>query len=636
MGSVTFSIDRTLVEFLVRELQLEVLVETGTFQGGTIRATVDLFQEIHSVELSPELFGSAEDAFSGAANVSLAQGRSAPFLEHLRPSIADRPTLFFLDAHWSAGDSETPPATQCPLMDELSAVGSLNERSAIIIDDARLFLRPVPVPLDPDSWPAFDEVVDGLRKLSGDHRIMVLNDTILFFPAAIKSKVTRFAQQSNLDLPAFVQDSSMLMPLEEDRRAKEEVIAGLVTELEVVRKDHAARGELIEELDSITGPLVEDRQAKEEVIEGLATELDVVRKDHAARGELIEELDSKVKTDELLKSNKNDPIDQMLEKLESIDRRLGMIEVQKSSRLRSLLGRFGPQQLFLRIRRPPVLRFQQHQPRALHVPTRYGRQSAPKLWPRIGMVTPSYNHAQFLKATIDSVLGQNCPTLHYLVQDGASTDGTPELLESFGNKLNWRSEPDTGQSQAINRGFDGVECDVMAYLNSDDVLLPGALAYVARYFAEHPDIDLIYGHRISIDRDGFEIGRAILPPHDDEVLKWADFVPQETLFWRRRVWDALNGIDESFRFAMDWDFLLRAQKEGFKLARVPRFLGCFRVHDEQKTSAISDVGAKEMDRLKRTHLGYVPAWAQTKQAIKPYLMRHLIHQWLYLLKVLRY
>ncbi|MEX2552446.1 MAG: hypothetical protein WD627_05545 [Actinomycetota bacterium] len=90
----------------------------------------------------------------------------------------------------------------------------------------------------------------------------------------------------------------------------------------------------------------------------------------------------------------------------------------------------------------------------------------------------------------------------------------------------------------------------------------GTLAYIANYFAIHPDIDVVYGHRINIDREGLEIGRAILPRHDEKAIKWANYIPQETMFWRRRVWDALNGIDESFRFAMDWDFILRARGRG--------------------------------------------------------------------------
>ena len=96
---------------------------------------------------------------------------------------------------------------------------------------------------------------------------------------------------------------------------------------------------------------------------------------------------------------------------------------------------------------------------------------------------------------------------------------------------------DEGHAHAINLGFAHATGDVMAFLNSDDLLLPGSLHYVARYFERHPDVDVVYGHRVLVDKNDMEIGRWVMPRHDDEVLSWADFVPQETLFWRRRIWE---------------------------------------------------------------------------------------------------
>ena len=102
----------------------------------------------------------------------------------------------------------------------------------------------------------------------------------------------------------------------------------------------------------------------------------------------------------------------------------------------------------------------------------------------------------------------------------------------------------------------------MAWINSDDFYLPGALAFVADYFAWHPDVDVLYGHRVLVDEQSREIGRWFLPKHDPEVLRLNDFVPQETLFWRRRIWDRVGGIDPSYKFALDWDLLLRFQAAG--------------------------------------------------------------------------
>jgi hypothetical protein len=164
----------------------------------------------------------------------------------------------------------------------------------------------------------------------------------------------------------------------------------------------------------------------------------------------------------------------------------------------------------------------------------------------------------------------------------------------------------------------------MAWLNSDDVLFPGSLARVADFFAHNPEVDVVYGHRVLIDVDDREVGRWLLPPHDGEVLSWADFVPQETLFWRRRIWEKVGGqIDESFRFAMDWDLLLRFREAGARFARLPVFLGGFRVHPQQKTSAgISDIGFTEMNRLRQRTLGRVPTQKEIMRAVVPYMMRH--------------
>jgi len=173
-------------------------------------------------------------------------------------------------------------------------------------------------------------------------------------------------------------------------------------------------------------------------------------------------------------------------------------------------------------------------PRALHVPARYYRKPALADPPVISVVTPSYNQGPFLDRTIRSVLDQEYPRLQYVIQDGGSKDSTAEVLDQYRDRLHHcEMRKDRGQSHAINLGFAHTSGEIMAYLNSDDLLLPGSLFAVAKYFTDHPDVDVVYGHRVIINRNGDETGRWVLPPHDAEVLKWADFVPQETLFWRR-------------------------------------------------------------------------------------------------------
>jgi glycosyltransferase involved in cell wall biosynthesis len=320
---------------------------------------------------------------------------------------------------------------------------------------------------------------------------------------------------------------------------------------------------------------------------------------------------------------------QRLEQLENrvalLERNLDLVAAgQRRTSLRSLW------------RRPPMWTFEQYPPRLLNLNAFKPAPAVPARAPRIAMVTPSYNQAQYLGATIDSILSQDYPNLYYHVQDGASIDGTLDLLKSRGDRISWSSESDNGQSTGINLGFAGVDCEIMAYLNSDDMLLPGTLAYVADHFTEHPDVDIVYGHRVFVDREGLEVGRAVLPRHDGKALQYADYIPQETLFWRKRVWDRIGPIDENFHYAMDWDFILRAQAAGFKFVRLPRFLACFRIHDAQKTAATYSVGVREMGILRRRVLGFEPTQMQIRRAIAPYLAQQLAYHYSYKWGVLRY
>ena len=275
----------------------------------------------------------------------------------------------------------------------------------------------------------------------------------------------------------------------------------------------------------------------------------------------------------------------------------------------------------------------------LNVPRRYFDVSPPTDPPTVSIVTPSYNYGAFLERTICSVLDQGYPALEYIVRDGGSKDGTREILERYAPRLaNWACEPDSGQANAINRGMAHATGEIMAYLNSDDLLLPGSVSYVASYLAKHPNVDVVYGHRVLIDENDMEIGRWVLPRHDDALLSWTDPVPQETLFWRRGIWEAVGGrMDEEFRYALDWDLLLRFREADAKIVRLPRFLGAFRVHAAQKTSAqVDEFGEEEMARLRFRVLGRKPERPEVLRAMRRYLMRHIVLHKLYRARILRY
>jgi glycosyltransferase involved in cell wall biosynthesis len=240
-------------------------------------------------------------------------------------------------------------------------------------------------------------------------------------------------------------------------------------------------------------------------------------------------------------------------------------------------------------------------------------------------VTPSFAQGDFIERTMFSVFGQGYPSLEYAVQDGGSTDQTVDVLRHHEAALShWESTPDAGQADALNRGFARTSGEIMAYLNSDDLLLPGSLAYVARYFAAHPSVDVVYGNRVLIDELDRRIGIWVLPRHDDATMTLLDFIPQETLFWRRSVWDAAGGaFDTSFGFAIDWDLLLRFRDSGARFARLPRFIGAFRVHEAQKTQRQQELCDTECDRLRlRVHGREVPH-SEAVERVAPYIQRHL-------------
>jgi GT2 family glycosyltransferase len=266
-----------------------------------------------------------------------------------------------------------------------------------------------------------------------------------------------------------------------------------------------------------------------------------------------------------------------------------------------------------------------HSPEPLTLPSRYWRTTVPSQAPSISIVTPSFGQGQFIERTIHSVLGQSYPDLEYVVQDGGSTDQTVDILRHYSSALtHWESARDTGQADALNRGFAYTSGEIMAYLNSDDLVLPGSLAYVASYFASHPNVDVVYGHRVMIDDADRRLGIWVLPRHDDATMTLLDFIPQETLFWRRSVWDAVGGeFDTSFGFALDWDLLLRFRDAGARFARLPRFLGAFRVHPTQKTQLQQALCDVECNRLRlRVHGREVPH-AEAVERVVPYLRAHV-------------
>ncbi|MBI4032695.1 glycosyltransferase [Candidatus Berkelbacteria bacterium] len=209
-------------------------------------------------------------------------------------------------------------------------------------------------------------------------------------------------------------------------------------------------------------------------------------------------------------------------------------------------------------------------------------------WPSISIVTPSYNQAHFLGATIESILSQDYPNLEYIVIDGGSTDGSVDILRTYGNRIRWVSEPDRGQTDAINKGLRQTSGEIVAYLNSDDVLEPGALHRVVRTFQDHPDARWLTGQCRIINEHGQPIRSFIrsyksfwLKRYSRGKLFVTNFIAQPATFWRRSVHDEIGYFDESLRYVMDYDFWLRLSALGDPLI-VPHPLAAFRIHAASK------------------------------------------------------
>lgn len=185
-------------------------------------------------------------------------------------------------------------------------------------------------------------------------------------------------------------------------------------------------------------------------------------------------------------------------------------------------------------------------------------------YPKITIITPSYNQGSFIRETIESVLSQGYPNLEYIVMDGGSTDNTLSILKSYGKKIIWTSKKDHGQTDAINKGIKKSTGDIIAYLNSDDVYLPNTLFTIAEYFISHGDAQWVTGDYFIIDAQGNKIQsfvemykRVLRIKPTFEKLCVANYIIQPSTFWRRSIMKKVGLFDDTLRYCMDYDYWMR-------------------------------------------------------------------------------
>jgi len=213
----------------------------------------------------------------------------------------------------------------------------------------------------------------------------------------------------------------------------------------------------------------------------------------------------------------------------------------------------------------------------------------PQKYPKISVITPSYNQAKYIKMTIDSVLTQRYPNLEYIVMDGGSTDGTVEILESYGKKIKWISKGDSGQSDAINKGIKLSSGEIIGYINSDDYLLKNSLFKIANLFSENNNAYWVTGVCKIVDENNFEV-RQLVTYYKNIFLKYfrsekllyvVNYISQPATFWRRELFKKIGYFDEKLHYSMDYDYWLRIAKK-YKLYFIDDYLAAYRVHNKSK------------------------------------------------------
>jgi len=204
---------------------------------------------------------------------------------------------------------------------------------------------------------------------------------------------------------------------------------------------------------------------------------------------------------------------------------------------------------------------------------------------KISIITPSFNQGQFLEETIQSVINQDYPNFEYIVIDGGSNDNSVEIIKKYEDKISyWVSEKDNGQADAINKGFKKASGNILHWLNSDDILIPGSLTLVAKYFSENPDIGCVFGDLELIDAKGKYLAtRKAVPFHFKTALHSACLVPQPSTLFKRIALEKTGDLNVNYNYQLDYEYFLRMASAGVKFGIIKKPLAKFRLHEKSKT-----------------------------------------------------
>ncbi len=217
--------------------------------------------------------------------------------------------------------------------------------------------------------------------------------------------------------------------------------------------------------------------------------------------------------------------------------------------------------------------------------------------PKLSIITPSFNQAQYLEETILSVLQQNYAPLEFIIIDGGSTDGSVEVIHKYESQISyWVSEKDRGQAHALNKGLERATGDLVAYLNSDDLYLSGAFSSVVEYFNEHPECEWLCGDTLMFGAGrNDEVVSADVPRSAAHALSWAYTAPQPGMFWKRELLS--EGFAEQWRYCFDHELYVRLLLAGHTCDHLPVTLAAYRLHPTSKTVAEGDLFDREFDQI---------------------------------------
>lgn len=222
--------------------------------------------------------------------------------------------------------------------------------------------------------------------------------------------------------------------------------------------------------------------------------------------------------------------------------------------------------------------------------------------PKISVVTPSFNQGKYLEATIISVLGQSYPNLEYIIMDGGSTDNSLEIIKKYADRLfYWESQKDGGQSNAINKGFQKSTGDILMWLNSDDLLLPGAFSVIVNKIDLNA-FGIYFGNCIHFKNDLslLSYGSNVVEKHQDWLLENHDYIIQPSTFWTRCTWQLVGELNEEMNYAFDWEWFLRAKRKDVPFVALSECLSLYRIHENHKTGTGGGKRNEELAAIYKT------------------------------------